>query len=116
MNSKTITPAIVSEIAEAPDLLRPMIEDDPRAVMESSLPPLPVMGEQAEDNPLTRSSGAPISEDPQQRRRSNSSARRRKNRHQDVTLLRQDQIETMRLKVISVTDGDQVVEDEIKAG
>src|SRR5262245_17698125 len=61
MNSKTITPAIVSEIAEALDLLRPMIEDDPRAVMESSLPPLPVMGEQAEENPLTRSSGAPIS-------------------------------------------------------
>jgi general secretion pathway protein A len=116
MNAKTITPAIVAEIADALDLLRPMIEDDPRMVMESSLPPLPVMSEHMDENPLPRSLGSQIAEKPPPRRRSNTSARRRKSRHQDMSLLRQDQIETMRLKVISVTDGDHEVEDEIKAG
>lgn len=116
MNAKTITPAIVAEIAGALDLLIPMIEDDPRVVMESSPPALPVMSEQPEENPLTRSPDPSKTESPPPRRRSNAGARRRKSRHQDVSLLRQDQIENMRLKVISVTDGDHEVGDEIKAG
>ena len=115
-NAKTITPAIVSEITEALDLLSPMIEDDPRVVMESSPPALPVMSEQAEENPLARSPDPPSAEAPPPRRRSNAGARRRKSRHPDVPMLRQDQIETLRLKVISVTDGDHEVKDEIKAG
>jgi general secretion pathway protein A len=115
MNAKTITPAIISEIAETLDLLRPMIEVDPRVVMESSLPALPVMSELTEENPLTRAPSGPDAESPPPRRRSNANSRRRKSRHQDVSLLRQDQIENMRLKVISVTDGDHEVGDEIKA-
>ncbi|HKQ77697.1 MAG TPA: AAA family ATPase [Blastocatellia bacterium] len=116
MNAKTITPAIVSEVAEALDLLSPMIEDDPRVVMESSPLTLPVMIENADENPLPRLQDPMKTEAPPQRRRSNAGARRRKSGRQDVSLLRQDQIENMRLKVISVTDGDHDVEDEVKAG
>ncbi len=114
--AKTITPAIVAEIADALDLLSPMIEEDPRVVMESSAPPLPVMSEQPEEKPSSRSQDSSKPEAPSPRRRSTSNGRRRKSRHQDVTLLRKDQIENMRLKVISVTDGDHEVEDEVKAG
>ncbi len=50
MNAKTITPEIISEVAEALDLLRPMIEDDPRAVMEAPLQALPVINQPVEEN------------------------------------------------------------------
>ena len=46
MNARKITPEIVAEVAEALDLLRPMIEDDPRKVMAASPSPLPVIIEQ----------------------------------------------------------------------
>jgi hypothetical protein len=115
-SAKTITPAIVAEIANALDLLSPMIEEDPRVVMESSAQPLPVMSELPEEKPPSRSPDSSKPEAPSPRRRSPSNGRRRKSRHQDVTLLRKDQIENMRLKVISVTDGDHEAEDEFKAG
>lgn len=48
LNAKPIDAAIISEVAESLDLLRPMIEDDPREVMAGALPPLPVMTDSAE--------------------------------------------------------------------
>jgi hypothetical protein len=71
MNARTITPEIVAEVAEALDLLHPMIEDDPRQVMESSLPALPVISEQAEADWTNGASDGAIA-DPAGRRRSSS--------------------------------------------
>ncbi|MGH9767341.1 MAG: ExeA family protein [Blastocatellia bacterium] len=117
MNARTITPRIISEVAEALDLLRPMIEDDPRKVMEASLPALPVINEQAEENWVDGSPSVSIAEAPRARRRSNASPRRRNSRRQDLSLLRQDQNETAQLKVVSPLDGgEEEIEDAIKAG
>ena len=46
--SRRITAEIIAETAETLDLLQPMIADDPRSVMASALPPLPVMRESDE--------------------------------------------------------------------
>lgn len=106
MNSRLITPEIIAEVAESLDLLRPMIEDDPREVMESSLPPLPVMSEQAEENWAGGSQHVSIAEAPRSRRHS----RRRNGR-------RQDQNEVAQFKVISsLENGDDEAEENIKAG
>lgn len=106
MNSRLITPEIIAEVAESLDLLRPMIEDDPREVMESSLPPLPVMSEQAEENWAGGSQHVSIAEAPRPRRHS----RRRNGR-------RQDQSEVAQFKVISsLENDDDEAEENIKAG
>ncbi|MGH9936821.1 MAG: ExeA family protein [Blastocatellia bacterium] len=117
MNARSVTPEIVAEVAEALDLLRPMIEDDPRVVMEASLPPLPVMSEQVEENWAGDSPRVSIVEAPPPRRRSNAKPRRRNAQRRDLSLLRQDQNETAQLKVVSASDsGEEEIEDEIKAG
>jgi general secretion pathway protein A len=46
--ARRITAEIIAETAETLDLLQPMIADDPRNVMASTLPPLPVMRESDE--------------------------------------------------------------------
>jgi hypothetical protein len=113
INAKTITAEIVAEVAESLDLLRPMIEDDPRQVMAASPAPLPVMNEQVE--------GDWIEETARQRRRSPSQPRRRSQpraqRHRDLSLVDQKQNETAQLKLISpVGKKDDEIEDSVKAG
>jgi hypothetical protein len=48
MDARPITAEIIAEVAQSLDLLQPMIEDDPRQVMEASLPPLPIMREESD--------------------------------------------------------------------
>ncbi|MGE0127188.1 MAG: ExeA family protein [Blastocatellales bacterium] len=110
MNSRMINAEIVAEVAESLDLLRPMIEDDPRVVMESSLPALPVINEQAEENWAGASPSVSITEAPRQRRNS-----RRRNAQRGGG--RQDQNEVTQFKVISSlkNDGDEA-EENIKTG
>jgi general secretion pathway protein A len=94
MNARIITPEIVAEVAEALDLLRPMIEDDPRQIMESSLPALPVMSEQGEADWTSGASDGAIADPTGRRRRSSS-----------------------QFKVIPASDGGEGEEEEdIKAG
>src|SRR5262249_35113176 len=113
MNARTIAPGTIAEVAEALDLLRPMIEDDPRKVMESSLPPLPVISEQAEESWAGDSPSVSIAEAPRARRRSTGNPRRR-NAPRDP---RQDQNEVAQFKVISSSEsGEDEVEENIKAG
>jgi general secretion pathway protein A len=50
LNARTITSQIIAEVAESLDLLQPMIEDDPRAVMEGKLPAMPIMREEIEES------------------------------------------------------------------
>jgi general secretion pathway protein A len=49
-NTRVITSQIIAEVAESLDLLQPMIEDDPRAVMEGKLPAMPIMREEIEES------------------------------------------------------------------
>ncbi len=49
-NKKSITDEIIADVADSLDLLQPMIEDDPQQVMSSSLPPLPVMRKNIEED------------------------------------------------------------------
>jgi general secretion pathway protein A len=94
MNARTITPEIIAEVAEALDLLRPMIEDDPRKVMESSLPALPVMSEQVEEDWTNGASDGAIAESSRARRRLNA-----------------------QFKVIPAPgDGEEAMEEESKTG
>ncbi len=58
MNTKLISTEIVDEVAQSLDLLRPMIEDDPRQVMAASLPPLPIMN-QNDDQEWKSEAGLP---------------------------------------------------------
>jgi len=111
MKAKTITPKIIAEVAEALDLLNPMIEDDPRAVMESSLPPLPVMIDLGEENPLAPSSNVMVDEAPRASARSDGKPRRRDNRRRGLPG-RQDQNETARLKVVSAANGGDEMGDK----
>jgi len=113
VNAKTITAEIIAEVAESLDLLQPMIEDDPREVMAASLPPLPVMNEQVEENW--------VEETTQQRRRSHGQSRRRSQprdqRRRDLSLVNQEQNETAQLKLISPAEkNDDEIESHIKAG
>lgn len=48
-NAKLISSQIIAEVAEALDLLQPMIEDDPREVMAGTLPAMPIMREEVEE-------------------------------------------------------------------
>jgi general secretion pathway protein A len=50
MNARLITSQIVAEVAESLDLLQPMIEDDPRSVMEGQLPAMPILREDIESD------------------------------------------------------------------
>ncbi len=49
-NARVITAQIIAEVADSLDLLQPMIEDDPQAVMEGKLPALPIMREEIEES------------------------------------------------------------------
>ncbi len=120
MNARIITPEIVAEVAEALDLLRPMIEDDPREVMEASLPPLPVIIEQAEENLTAGPPSVSIAEAPRPRARSKASPRRRNTRRDDtekeLSSPRKGQNETPQFKIISRPDsGEEEIEDGIRA-
>jgi general secretion pathway protein A len=112
INAKTITAEIVAEVVESLDLLQPMIEDDPREVMAASLPPLPVVNEQVEENWIeeaTRQRRSPG----QSRRRSQPRGQRRR----DLSLVNQEQTETAQLKLISpVGKKDDEIKKNIKAG
>jgi len=113
INAKTITAEIVAEVAESLDLLQPMIEDDPREVMAASLPPLPVVNKQVEENW--------IEEATRQRRRSPGQSRRRSQpraqRRRDLSLVKQEQNETAQLKLIApVGKKDDEIKKNIKAG
>jgi len=113
MNARTIAPGIIAEVAEALDLMRPMIEDDPRKVMESSLPPLPVVSEQAGESWAGGSPSVSIAEAPRPRRRSTGNPRR----HNAPRDNRQDQNEVAQFKVISSLESDEDgAEENIKAG
>ena len=50
MNAKSVTDAIVAEVALSLDLMQPMIQDDPHQVMAASLPPLPIMNQENESD------------------------------------------------------------------
>ncbi len=113
INAKTITAEIVAEVAESLDLLQPMIEDDPREVMAASLPPLPVVNEQVEENW--------IEEATRQRRRSPGQSRRRSQpraqRRRDLSPVNQEQNEKAQLKLISPAGKkDDEIKNNIKAG
>lgn len=110
MNSRTITAEIISEVAESLDLLRPMIEDDPRVVMESSLPPLPVISEQAGDDWAGESPSVSLVEAPRPRRNSRRRNSQRGGRHQG-------QNEVAQFKIVSSQENDEdEAEESIKAG
>jgi hypothetical protein len=49
-NARVISSQIIAEVAESLDLLQPMIEDDPREVLAGSLPAMPIMREEVEEN------------------------------------------------------------------
>jgi general secretion pathway protein A len=121
MNARTITSEIVAEVVDALDLLRPMIEDDPRKVMESSLPPLPVLSAEAEQNWGEAPPGTPLAEAPPPRRRPNGAPRprdaRRAAQRKDLSLLRPEPEDIPQFKVIPAQDeGEDAIENDIKAG
>jgi hypothetical protein len=110
MNSRTITAEIISEVAESLDLLRPMIEEDPRVVMESSLPPLPVINEQAEEDRTAGSQSVTLVEAPRSRRNS-----RRRNTQRGGRNQRQNEV--AQFKIVSSQENDEgEAEESIKAG
>jgi general secretion pathway protein A len=105
-NTRTITAEIIAEVSEALDLLQPMIEADPRETMQSSLPPLPVVREPAEEDWANEV----IAETARGRRRSQGNSRRRPsrrdNRPQNLSLLQNESGETTQFKVISSSADD----------
>jgi general secretion pathway protein A len=50
LNAKSVTHAIVAEVALSLDLMQPMIQDDPHQVMTASLPALPIMNQENESD------------------------------------------------------------------
>ena len=113
INAKTITAEIVAEVAESLDLMQPMIEDDPREVMAASLPPLPVVNEQVEENWIEEATRQGRRSNGQSRRRSQPRAQRRR----DLSLVNQEQNETAQLKLISpVGKKDDEIKKNVKAG
>jgi general secretion pathway protein A len=50
MNRRTVDAEIIAEVATSLDLLQPMVEADAREVMSMSLPPMPVIRQEIEDN------------------------------------------------------------------
>jgi hypothetical protein len=116
LNAKTIDAGIISEVAESLDLLRPMIEDDPREVMAGSMPPLPVMTVQNEVDwgMENKQVDQNLKEYRPSRRRSHVHLRRKDSLREEANR----QAETAQFKVVSkqedrVTDAP---EDDAKAG
>jgi hypothetical protein len=110
MNSRTITAEIISEVAESLDLLRPMIEEDARVVMESSLPPLPVISERAVEDWAGDSQSVTLVEAPRPRRNSRRRNAQRGGRNQRRS-------EVAQFKIISSQEnGESEAEESIKAG
>ncbi len=108
-NARTITAEIVAEVAEALDLLQPMIEADPREVMAASLPPLPVMSEATEEELIEATTRG--------RRRSQRDSRRRAARRRDLVPLHHEPGEAAQLKLVtSPGDDEGEVEENIKIG
>jgi general secretion pathway protein A len=125
LNTKPISVGIVSEVAESLDLLQPMIEVDPQQVMAESLPPLPIMGRQAEEDwkSETGAAGQSFVEFQPPRKRSHGHHRRR-DRSRDETkqqkdgLFHQGQVEPSQFKIISSQEEENKddFEDNFKTG
>ncbi len=79
-NKKTITADIISEVAESLDLLQPMIAEDPKSVMEDSMPAMPVMREKEEEDWI--SEAKPARRRPNRKRGGRSPEQRRTNQSQ----------------------------------
>jgi general secretion pathway protein A len=103
--AKTIPAEIVAEVAEALDLLQPMIADDPREVMAGTLPALPVMSDKDENDLAV--------ELPRERRRSQKDSRRRSGRRRDLVPAHRQQGDPAQLKLVIPSSDD---EDEDEAG
>jgi general secretion pathway protein A len=50
LNARPITSQVIADVASALDLLNPMIEADPRAVLAGNLPALPIMRDEVEEH------------------------------------------------------------------
>jgi general secretion pathway protein A len=127
LNAKRITAGIVSDVAESLDLLQPMIQDDPQQVMVKSLPPMPIMRQQAEEDWRTEagSGGQNFMEYKPARRRSHDHHRRRvpsgeESSQEREGLFQQNQAEPSQFKIVSSQDQEEKnkddIEDHIKTG
>ncbi len=125
VGARTITAEIIAEVAEALDLLQPMVEDDPREVMSGSMPPLPVMREQEEESwpgglPGEMPGGVAGEATRQPRRTQRDSRRKgsqRADRRKDLSLLRPESGDAAQFKVISsLKNNENEDEEKIKAG
>lgn len=120
--AKTIKAEIISEVAESLDLLQPMIEDDPQQVMSGSLPPIPVMREEAEfiwqpEDDLPEFDDPRLSAQKPARRRSHGNQRRRGSRRDEIRQREsgvQRTAESSPFKVISSQQEDD--QDKFKTG
>lgn len=120
--SKTIKAEIISEVAESLDLLQPMIEDDPQQVMSDSLPPMPVMREEAEFNWQSESEPQEFDEPrlsvhKPSRRRSHGNQRRRGSQRDEIRQREsgvQRTVEAAPFKIVSSQQEDE--EDKFKTG
>lgn len=121
-NARTIKAELISEVAESLDLLQPMIEDDPQQVMSGSLPPMPVMREEAEfnwqpENELPEFDDPRLSVQKPPRRRSHGNQRRRSSQRNEIRQTdsgAQRTVEAAPFKIISSQQEEE--EDKFKTG
>jgi general secretion pathway protein A len=127
LNAKPINAGIISEVAESLDLLQPMIQDDPQQVMAESLPPLPIMRQQAEADWKTETgtAGQHFIEYEPARRRSHGRHRRRDHSREQTNqeregLFHQTQAESSQFKIVSSPEQEENnkedFEDNFKTG